>query len=174
MLHAQLFSGRIFLVMGKRLDPASVGGLDKEREAAWRAFITAYGVVIEEIERELLDSGLPPLGWYDVLLELSVAPGRRLRMHELARAVVLSRSGLTRLVDRLERAGLLRREPDPTDRRGAFAVLTEQGAAMRRRMWPVYARGIVEHFGKHLSDEEARSLAEALGRVLRAVREQPA
>jgi DNA-binding MarR family transcriptional regulator len=152
--------------MGKRA--VSIGGLDEERESAWRAFITAYGVVIDQIERELLEAGLPPLGWYDVLLELSVAPGRRWRMHELASAVVLSRSGLTRLVDRLESAGLLRREPDPTDRRGAFAVLTKQGAAMRRRMWPVYARGIAEHFGKHLSDEEARTLAETLGRVLAA------
>jgi DNA-binding MarR family transcriptional regulator len=156
--------------MGKKSGMVPVGGLDGEREAAWRAFITAHWVVIEKIERELLEAGLPPLGWYDVLLELSVAPGRRLRMHELAGAVVLSRSGLTRLVDRLESAGLLRREPDPTDRRGAFAVLTQKGEAMRRRMWPVYARGIAGHFGEHLSDEEARTLTEALGRVLLAAR----
>lgn len=155
----------------KGSQPAKVGVLDESREEAWRAFITAYGVVMERIERELAGAGLPPLGWYDVLLELWVAPERRLRMHELARAVVLSRSGLTRLVDRLERAGLLRREPDPADRRGAFAVLTEEGAAMRRTMWPVYERGISEHFGEHLSDEEARTLTRALGRVVAANRE---
>jgi DNA-binding MarR family transcriptional regulator len=146
-------------------------GLDEGREEAWRLFITAYGVVIEGIEGELAGAGLPPLGWYDVLLELSAAPGRRLRMHELADAVVLSRSGLTRLVDRLERAGLLRREPDPADRRGAFAVLTEEGAAMRKRMWPVYARGISGHFGEHLSDAEVRTLARALERVIAANRD---
>ena len=140
-------------------------GLSEAREEAWRAFITAYAVAIEGIERGLAEEGLPPLGWYDVLLELSVAPGRRLRMRELARAVVLSRSGLTRLVDRMERAGLLRREPTPDDRRGSYAVLTEEGAGMRRRMWPVYARGIAEHFGMHLDDEEARVLGEALRRV---------
>lgn len=145
-------------------------GLDGTREEAWRAFITAYGVAIEGIERGLAEAGLPPLGWYDVLLELSVAPGRRLRMHELARAVVLSRSGLTRLVDRLEGTGLLRREPTADDRRGSFAVLTEEGARMRRRMWPVYARGIAEHFGRHLGDDEARALTGALKRVSGAPR----
>jgi DNA-binding MarR family transcriptional regulator len=86
-------------------------------------------------------------------------------MHELARAVVLSRSGLTRLVDRLERAGLLRREPDPADGRGSYAVLTDEGAGMRQRMWPVYAKGIAEHFGAHVTDEETEVLSRALGRV---------
>ena len=157
--------------MVEKKDLAGVEGLEESREAAWRSFITTYAVVIERIERELAEAELPPLGWYDVLLELSVAPGRRLRMHELARAVVLSRSGLSRLVDRLESAGLLRREPDPTDRRGSFAVLTEEGAAMRKRMWPVYARGIAEHFGRHLADEEVKTLTEALKRVLAAARE---
>ena len=146
-------------------------GLDSEREAAWRALISAQALVVEKIEHALLEAGLPPLGWYDVLLELSAAPDCRLRMHELARAVVLSRSGLTRLVDRLEKAGLLRREPDPSDRRGAFAVLTGEGRDMLRRMWPVYAAGIAEHFGGHLSDDEARALTQALSRVLAANRE---
>lgn len=149
----------------------STSGLEGSRDVAWRAFITAYALVMERIERELAEAGLPPLGWYDVLLELSVAPERRLRMHELARAVVLSRSGLTRLVDRLEQAGLLRREPDPADRRGSFAILTDEGAAMRERMWPIYARGIAEHFGKHLNDEEVDVLTGALKRVLSAARE---
>ena len=149
----------------------STSGLEGSRDVAWRAFITAYALVMERIERELAEAGLPPLGWYDVLLELSVAPERRLRMHELARAVVLSRSGLTRLVDRLEQAGLLRREPDPADRRGSFAILTDEGAAMRERMWPIYARGIAEHFGKHLNDEEVDVLTGALKRVLSATRE---
>jgi DNA-binding MarR family transcriptional regulator len=165
MLYVQLLIG-IFPSMGKeRLRLAYPEGLDEAREEAWRAFITAYAVAIEGIERGLAEEGLPPLGWYDVLLELSGAPGRRLRMRELARAVVLSRSGLTRLVDRMEGAGLLCREPTPDDRRGSFAVLTEEGARLRRRMWPVYARGIAEHFGRHLEDEEARVLGGALRRV---------
>ena len=157
--------------MGRAFDVYAGPGLDGKREAAWRALIVAHAVVVEKIERALLEAELPPLGWYDVLLELSVAPDRRLRMHELARAVVLSRSGLTRLVDRLEKAGLLVREPDPSDRRGAFAVLTDEGRDMLRQMWPVYATGIAEHFGAHVSDEEAQVLTEALSRVLVADRE---
>jgi DNA-binding MarR family transcriptional regulator len=150
---------------GGRFGVVHEGGLDAGREAAWRAFITAYGVAMERIERELVEAGLPPLGWYDVLLELSAASGGRLRMHELAEAVVLSRSGLSRLVDRLERASLIRREPDPADRRGSFAVLTDEGRRTLKEMWPVYARGIAEHFGRYLSDEEARVLTGALRRV---------
>lgn len=150
---------------------AGVGGsLDQDRAAAWRGLITANALVLEKIERALVEAGLPPLGWYDVLLELSGAPAGRLRMHELARAVVLSRSGLTRLVDRLEGSGLLRREPDPADRRGSYAAISEDGRATLRRMWPVYAAGIAEHFGRHLTDEETRVVASALGRVADAAR----
>ena len=141
------------------------GSLEQGREEAWRALITAYSTAVERIERGLVEAGLPPLSWYDVLLELSAAPGCRLRMHDLARAVVLSRSGLTWLVDRLEKAGLLRREPDPEDGRGSYAVLTDEGVRMREKMWPVYAKGIAEHFGAHISDEEAEVLTRALGRV---------
>lgn len=149
---------------------ADAAGRVEGRVEAWRALITANARVIEKIERALSGAGLPPLGWYDVLLELSGAPDGRLRMHELARAVVLSRSGLTRLVDRLERAGLLGREPDPADRRGSYAAITDEGRALLRRMWPVYAAGIAEHFGGHLTDDESRVVAAALGRVADAAR----
>jgi DNA-binding MarR family transcriptional regulator len=167
----QRYSAKIFFMVERtsegreELRVVREGVLEQGREEAWRALITAHAAAVEGIERGLVEAGLPPLGWYDVLLELSAAPGRRLRMHELARAVVLSRSGLTRLVDRLERAGLLRREPDPADGRGSFAVLTDEGAGMRQRMWPVYAKGIAEHFGAHVTDEEAEVLSRALGRV---------
>ena len=87
---------------------------DKQRLGAYRSFITAHAEIIGRIERDLAAAGVISLTWYDVLIELYEAPERRLRLHELARAVVLSRSGLTRTVDRLEAAGLLRREPDPT------------------------------------------------------------
>lgn len=157
-------------INGGQLRVVHEGVLDQGRERAWRALISAYSAAVERIERELSEAGLPPLAWYDVLLELSVAPGRRLRMHELARAVVLSRSGLTRLVDRLEKADLLHREPDPTDGRGSFATLTDEGASMREKMWPIYERGIAEHFGAHVSEEEAEVIGRALGRVSAANR----
>jgi DNA-binding MarR family transcriptional regulator len=163
----------IFLYNGfmqEKVYADAAANLDQGHAAAWRALITANALVLEKIERALAGASLPPLGWYDVLLELSGAPDGRLRMHELARAVVLSRSGLTRLVDRLEGAGLLGREPDPADRRGSYAAITEEGRTMLRRMWPVYAAGIAEYFGRHLTDEEARVIASALGRVAGAVR----
>ena len=145
---------------------------DETHLAAWRALLNTHAALVAQLERELAAAGAIPLTWYDVLIELYEAPDRRLRLHELADAVVLSRSGLTRLVDRLAAAGLLRREPDPADRRGAFAVLTDEGRAALRRAWPVYARGIAAHFARHLSDEEARVIAAAFERVRAAVRQE--
>jgi DNA-binding MarR family transcriptional regulator len=142
------------------------GGPSPAGLAAWRALLRAQATAVGRIERDLAASSENlPLAWYDVLLALVGAPERKLRLHELARAVVLSRSGLTRLVDRLEAANLLRREPDPTDRRGAFASLTDDGYEALRRTWPAYARGIQEHFGHHLDDGEAETVSGILGRV---------
>jgi DNA-binding MarR family transcriptional regulator len=154
----------------ERADMGARAAPDENELAAWRAFLTAHAAVVERIDRELAAAGVVPLGWYDVLVELAEAPGRRLRMHELAERVVLSRSGLTRLVDRLEAAGLLRRERSGTDRRGAYAVLTDEGWAAFRRAWPVYARAIAAHFARYLSGEEARTLTAALERVRVAAR----
>ena len=146
-------------------------GLEQERNVAWRTFLTAHAAAIDRIERDLAEEGLMPLSWYDVLLALYEAPERKLRMRELARAILVTRGGLTRLVARIEEAGLLRREPDSADGRGLYAVLTEEGLEALRRTWPTYARGIAEHFGKHLSDEEVEVLDRALRRVLSAARE---
>ena len=77
---------------------------EETRVSAWRLFLTAHSLLIEAIEHDLAQADLPPLGWYDVLLALERAPKRRLRMSELSRAIVLSRSNLTRLVDRMESA----------------------------------------------------------------------
>jgi DNA-binding MarR family transcriptional regulator len=154
----QLVSGKLVSMSEK---------LDELHLAAWRSFITAHARLVDLIDKELVAAGCVPLHWYDVLIELAEAPERRLRMADLARKVVLSRSGLTRLVDKLEAAGLLARESTPTDGRGAFAVLTEDGMAALRKAWPVYARGIKTHFAQHLSDEEARLYRESLERMLR-------
>ncbi|HET7481121.1 MAG TPA: MarR family transcriptional regulator [Rubrobacteraceae bacterium] len=154
----------------ERKSEADVPELDAARGAAWRTLLTAHAAVVERIERELAAEGVLPLGHYDVFLALYEAPDRRLRMSELARAVVLSRSGLTRLVDRLEKSGLLRRERCDDDGRGCYAALTEEGLGALRRSWPVYSRGISRHFGLYLDDEEVRVLDDALGRVLVAAR----
>jgi DNA-binding MarR family transcriptional regulator len=132
---------------------------------AWRSLLDAQATVVARAERALADAGLPPLSWYDVLWELFRAPERRLRMHELAERVTISRSGLVRFVDRLERAGAVTREACPTDRRGAYAVLTEAGAELLRKMWPVYAQTLNEAFASRLDDAEAEQVVAALGRV---------
>ena len=84
--------------------------LDAERNVAWRMFLTTHAVLIDSIEQELAQAGMPPLTWYDILLALSLAPEHRLRMNELAKAIVLDRSNLTRLIDRLEAKGLVCRK----------------------------------------------------------------
>lgn len=123
------------------------------------------------IEDDLGGAEVLPLSWYDDLLALYEAPDRRLRMHELARTILVTRGGLTRLVARIEKAGLLRREPDPDDGRGLYAVLTEEGLEALRTTWPIYARGIAEHFGRHLTDEEVEVLDRAFSCILSAARE---
>lgn len=145
--------------------------LDRTQLRAWRTFITTHAVIIDLIERELAEAKQLPLSSYDVLLALVEAPDRRLRMHELAQAVVLSRSGLTRLVDRLEQEGLLRRERTGSDRRATFAVLTLKGFRAFRYAWPIYAQGIMHHFVQHLTEQELSLLSQMLERVLTAGRE---
>jgi DNA-binding MarR family transcriptional regulator len=145
--------------------------LESTKGSVWALFLTAHAVLIEAIERRLAQAGLPPLAWYDLLWGLERSPEQRLRMSELAEKVVLSRSNLTRLVDRLEEAGLVLRERSEEDRRGAYAVLTETGREMRRRMWPVYQAGIRQLFESQLSDAEAQAMGAVLRRVLAAARE---
>jgi len=145
--------------------------MDEDALATWRAFLNAHAVLIQRIESDLKGQGLPPLSWYDVLWPLYRADDRRLRMNELAQQVVLSRTGLVRLVDRIEAAGLLRREPVPEDGRGSYATITKEGAATLGRMWPVYGRHIQHDFLDRLGPD-ASLLRTALERVAdeRAVR----
>lgn len=139
-----------------------------ERLAAWRGLLTVHANLTEAIDRELRERGAVPLRWYDALLCLYEAPGRRLRLSELARAALLSRSGLSRLVDRLEASGLLRRESTPDDGRGAVAVLTPAGLTALREAWAVYGPAIQERFARHLTPDEVAALRAALERVLAA------
>lgn len=140
--------------------------------AAWTGLLRAHATALARIEERLAAAGAVPLTSYDVLLELSSAPGRALRMGELAERVVLSRSGLTRLVERLEREGLLARRPAEDDRRGTEAVLTEAGRRALREAWPSYAAGIREEFAAFLDADEAAVLARALTRVARRGRQR--
>jgi len=133
--------------------------------AAWRAVLNAETAVVARAEAALAAAVLPPLGWYDVLWAIRRAPDRRLRMSELAAGLTISRGGLTKIADRLERAGLIRREPAADDGRGLYAVLTPEGNALLRRMWPVYSRVLSETFAVGMTGEEAAVIARALGRI---------
>jgi len=145
-------------------------GADDRAKSAWPVFLAAHGALVRRIEEALAAAGLPELAWYDVLWTLEQTPQGRLRMSGLADAVVVARSNLTRLVDRLEHADLVRRERVGEDRRGAYAVLTDEGRAMRSRMWAVYRPAIETHFGLLLSAEENAKLREIMLRLLSAAR----
>ena len=143
--------------------------LDNKRNAVWRLFITANVKLLDRIGEKFSQAGLPTMDWYDVLLMLKEAPEHRLRLSDLAEKALLSRSNLTHLVDRLEKAELLYRERCPSDRRGTYAVLTEAGLAMQQKMWAVYSEGIAEYFGSHLDDEELQVMQRVLERMLAGV-----
>lgn len=144
--------------------------LDEARNHAWKLFLTTHVLVLEAIERDLEQAGLPPLSWYSVLWTLERVPDRRMRLSELAEQVLLSRSNITRLLDRLEAEGLICRERCPNDRRGAFACATEAGLNLRQKMWEVYSKAISKYFGDHLTDDEIKVLSQAFERVLTSVK----
>lgn len=132
----------------------------------WRTFLRAHAEVSRRLEAELVAEHDLPLPWYDVLVQLVEVPDRRLRMTELADRVLLSRSGLTRLVDRLEREGLVARAACPSDARGLFAVLTEAGLARLRAASPTHLRGIAEHMTGRFSASELEDLGDLVTRLL--------
>src|SRR3954463_14958560 len=114
--------------------------------AAWAALLRVHAALVPLLDRELQVACGLPLTWYDVLLELNSAPGRRLNMGELGQVAVVSRTRVSRVVDALAAAGLGAREVTPEDRRSAYAVITEAGRARLRAAAPVYLAGIRRHF----------------------------
>ncbi len=133
---------------------------------AWRAFIVSHAIVTRRLDEELRSEHGISLGEYDALVQLAYAEGRTLRMSALADLVLLSRSGVTRLVDRLVADGLVRRVSCPSDARGSFAVLTDSGLATLRAASSTHLRGVRDHFLSQLSSVQLDEVAEALGRVV--------
>src|SRR5918998_2023510 len=129
--------------------------------AAWRGFLRTHAELFKALDAELDAAHRLPLTTYDVLVALYHAPGRRLRMAELASQTFLSRSGVTRLVDRLERDGLLRRDQCSSDARGCFAVLTPEGEEILRAARPTHLQGVRRLFLDRLSHDDLRALARA-------------
>jgi DNA-binding MarR family transcriptional regulator len=132
---------------------------------AWQALLHAYHQVIRTLDRELREEHDLPLAAYDVLLRLVRAPERALRMTDLAEKVLLSPSGLTRLVDRLVAKGLVERRMDPDDGRAALARLTEEGVRQLRLAARTHLRGIRLHFTGRLSETQLRNVASGLETV---------
>ena len=133
--------------------------------AAWVGFLRVHAAFVRELDSELEAAHGLPLTQYEVLLYLDAAPDRRLRMTELARSVLLSQSGVTRLVDRLEARGLVVREPCPEDRRGLLARITDEGRRRLAEARPTHLAGIRRLFVQHFDDDELRHLAEVWERV---------
>jgi DNA-binding MarR family transcriptional regulator len=140
--------------------------LTTEELGAWRGLLRVHSALVKALDGELLAQHALPLTSYEVLINLQAAPGRRRRMAELADGVLLSRSGMTRLVDRLEREGLLERDACTSDGRGTFAVLTDKGDELLAQARRTHLDGVRERFLQHFTDDELEQLAGLWNRVL--------
>lgn len=134
--------------------------------ALWARFMRVSQAVLAAVESDLKAAGLPPLAWYDVLLELRRVAPEGLRQFELQPRLLLAQYNLSRLIDRLDRAGYVRRSPCPEDGRAQVISLTEKGRALIDAMWPSYRAAIAERFGGKLDEADAR----ALGAILEKLR----
>lgn len=145
--------------------PDTTGRLEEQALEAWRAFLIAHAGLVDALERELVEEQGMPLAFYEVLVALNAAPHGQLRMQELADRLLLSRSGFTRLCDRMESAGFLERTRCPSDRRGVYAVMTDAGRRALEAATPVHLRGVREHFVRHLGADDVVALRAMLERL---------
>ena len=146
----------------------------EEGYAAWLDVFQANTLVVRALEKRMKQELGLPLAGYEVLVRLAEVPeGERLRMQELARRVLLSKSGLSQLFSRLQRRGLVERRGDPENLRVTYAILTEEGREALERARPAFREEIEERFAGHLSDEEIRTVRRAMRKVIRASGEEP-
>jgi len=139
--------------------------LSLEQRAAWRGFLRAHATIVKELDAELQAKHGLPLSSYDVLVQLSLVQTGQMQMHKLADAVHLSRSALTRAVDRLEDQGLLERCRGTSDLRQVFAAITEQGLKCLAETTPAHLAGVRERFLDKLTGEQIDQLAEIWSRL---------
>ena len=137
----------------------------------WPLLLETHTVLVELLERELDDVGGLSLSWYDVLVQLAMAPEGKLKMNELAGSVLLSKSGITRLVDRMEADGLIKRSSCKDDRRAIYATITPKGRQLFDRACPLHMRGVERHLLAHLTEQEVTTLRSAFHKVLEAAHE---
>lgn len=138
----------------------------KQTESAWVLLIRSQQVLLGKVDIALKDAGLPPLQWYDVLLELNREPDSGLRQYEIGERILLNKHNLSRLIDRLEIEGLVKRQACEVDGRGNIVKITQKGAQLKQDMWPVYAKTIQELISEPLTTTQVQSLAEILKTLL--------
>lgn len=139
--------------------------ISQNHHRAWRSFLTAQSWTTKELDSRLRKANQISLDVYEVLLTLEEATDHRLRMSDLAETILFSRSGLTRMIDRLEEQGYVRRDPCPDDRRGWFAVATDAGMKVRHRACDIVQTALKECWEESLSEEEAKTLIRLMDRV---------
>lgn len=132
---------------------------------AWGALARTHAAVSQRLQEALAQGDFPPLPWYEVLAAVAEAPEQRLRMGDLAEALVITRGGLTKLVDRLIKAGLLERTFCETDRRVSYATLLPAGAELLEEMRPLVRAELAVSFTANLSVAEAEALRETMERI---------
>ena len=153
--------------MPEKSQPEAKPPRDTVAADAWGALLRVHATLVPALDRELQAAHQLPLAWYDVLLELNSGPDRRLRMSELGERVTLSRTRVSRLVDEMSVAGLVRRDANPDDRRSAYAVLTTKGRNVFRQAAPTYLAGIDRHFGQAMTLTELSTIRNGLDKVIR-------
>jgi DNA-binding MarR family transcriptional regulator len=168
----QPVGGIVDSLMAPPTTPAAVEELSASELAAWRGLLRVHAALFKALDAELESAHGLPLSSYEVLTLLHSSAGRRMRMADLAERVLLSRSGMTRLVDRLEREGLLAREQCADDARGCYAVLTARGDAFLEEARPTHLAGIRDRFLRHFSAEELELLGRCWERVVPHSQEQ--
>ncbi len=131
----------------------------------WVRLIRAHDNVLRKVEATVKAKGFPPIAWYDVLLELSREGGRKLRPVELEKELLVAQYNLSRLLDRMEAAGLVERTACQGDGRGQMIALTAEGRTMQKRIWPAYRDAIEEHLAPNLPEKDIEQLAKLLGAI---------
>jgi DNA-binding MarR family transcriptional regulator len=133
---------------------------------AWARLIRVEQALLDKVEADLKAADLPPLVWYDALLELSRAADNRLRHRDLHARMLLAKYNLSRLIDRMEAKGVIERVPCSDDGRGAHIAITSKGRDLHRRMWPVYGRAIDRHFAGRLIEADIADLNRVFAKLI--------
>jgi DNA-binding MarR family transcriptional regulator len=142
----------------------SLSSPSPERLRAWRLYFESALALVDVLDHEFEREGGMPIRWYDVLVHLEETPDG-LRMNELAERILYSKSGFTRIVDRMEEAGFVRRVHPETDRRSIFVIATEKGLEAMERARRLHRQWIDEHFSRPLSNTDIKALTRALEKL---------